>query len=63
MGSGAFGVSSVSAFPVTTRVEGGGTGTLSRAGTQGRQGGWHALVVVHPDEPIKVENDLLIVLV
>lgn len=53
-GSGAFGVSSVSAFSVTARV--GGTGTLSRAGTQGRQGGRHALVVIHPKEPIKVEK-------
>lgn len=50
VGSGAFGVSSVSAFSVTTRV-GGGTGTLSRAGTQGREGGWHTLVVIHPNKP------------
>lgn len=47
-------MSSVSAFSVTTGV--GGTGTLSRAGTQGRQGGRHALVVIHPEEPIKVEK-------
>lgn len=54
VGSGGFGVSFVSAFSVTARV--GGTGALSQAGTQGRQGGWHALVVVHPDEPIKAEK-------
>lgn len=59
MGSGAFGMSSVSAFSVTARI-GGGTGTLSWAGTQRRQGGRHALVVVHPDESIKVEKCRLV---
>lgn len=56
VGSGAFGVSSVSAFSVTTRV-GGGTGTLSRAGTQGREGGWHTLVVIHPNQVEKCSFD------
>lgn len=58
VGSGAFGVSSVSALSVTTRV-GGRTGTLRRAGTQGRQGGQggrHTLVVVHPDTSMQVEK-------
>lgn len=62
MGSGAFGVGSVSAFSVTARI-GGGTGTLSRAGPQGRQGGRHALVVVHPNQPIQVENVVFTVLI
>lgn len=55
--SGAFGVSSVSAFSVSAWV--GGAGTLSWAGTQGRQGrqgGRHTLVVIHPDESIQGET-------
>lgn len=50
VGSGAFGVSSVSAASVPGGV-GGGTRSLSQTGSQGRQGRqgcWHTLVVIHP---------------
>lgn len=50
VGSGAFGVGSVSAASVATGV-GGGTGTLGQTGSQGRQGRqgrWHTLVVIRP---------------
>lgn len=50
MGSGAFGVGSVSAASVPGGV-GGGTRSLGQTGSQGRQGRqgcWHTLVVIHP---------------
>lgn len=51
MGSGTFGVGSVSAASVPTGVGGGGAGSLSQTVSQGyrREGCWHTLVVMSPE--------------